>query len=71
MEALAPYRLPFTRPADEPQPLAYLDDAGNRAQGVIDIELEVLLETAQIRLLWIVAEVFHKAAAALATFHRV
>jgi len=49
MEALAPYRLPFTRPADEPQPLAYLDDAGNRAQGVIDIELEVLLETAQNR----------------------
>ena len=49
MEALAPYRLPFTRPADEPQPLAYLDDASNRAQGVIDIELEVLIESAQHR----------------------
>ena len=49
MEALAPYRLPFTRPADEPKPLAYLDGASNRAQGVIDIELEVLIESAQHR----------------------
>jgi fumarylacetoacetase len=46
MEALAPFRLPFTRPADEPQPLAYLDDAANRAQGVLDIQLEVAIETA-------------------------
>ena len=50
MEALAPFRLPFTRAADEPQPLAYLDDAGNRAQGVIDIQLEVFIESAQARL---------------------
>ncbi len=49
MEALAPYRLPFTRPADEPQPLTYLEGATNRAQGVIDIELEVLIESAQHR----------------------
>ena len=49
MEALAPYRLPFTRAADEPQPLAYLDDAVNRAQGTIDIELEVQIESAQHR----------------------
>jgi fumarylacetoacetase len=49
MEALAPFRLPFTRPADEPQPLAYLDDAGNRAQGVLDIQLEVLIESATAR----------------------
>ena len=49
MEALAPYRLPFSRPADEPQPLAYLDDAANRAQGVIDIQLEVLIESFQAR----------------------
>lgn len=48
-EALAPYRLPFTRPADEPQPLPYLDEAGNRAQGALDIELEVLIESAQMR----------------------
>ena len=49
MEALAPYRLPFTRPADEPQPLAYLDEPGNRANGALDIQLEVLLETPQAR----------------------
>ena len=49
MEALAPFRLPFTRPVDEPQPLAYLDEAGNRAQGVLDIRLDVLIETAQGR----------------------
>ncbi len=49
MEALAPYRLPFTRPTEEPQPLAYLDDAGNRAHGVLDIQLEVLLETPAAR----------------------
>ncbi|MCJ0765574.1 fumarylacetoacetase [Variovorax terrae] len=48
-EALAPYRLPFTRPADEPQPLVYLDDAGNRAQGALSIELEVLIESAALR----------------------
>lgn len=45
MEALAPYRLPFERPATDPQPLAYLDDAGDRAQGSLDIELEVVLQS--------------------------
>jgi fumarylacetoacetase len=49
MEALAPFRLPFTRPAGEPQPLAYLDDEANRAQGVLDIQLEVAIETATQR----------------------
>ncbi|MEY2952617.1 MAG: fumarylacetoacetase [Pseudomonadota bacterium] len=49
MEALAPFRLPFNRPADEPQPLAYLDEADNRAQGVLDIRLEVGIESAQAR----------------------
>ena len=49
MEALIPFRLPFTRPAGEPQPLAYLDGEANRAQGTIDIQLDVLLESAQMR----------------------
>ncbi len=49
MEALAPYRQAFNRPAGDPQPLAYLDDAGNKAQGAIDISLEVLLESDQLR----------------------
>ena len=49
MEALAPFRLPFERPTDEPQPLAYLDAPGNRAQGVLDIRLDVLIETGKGR----------------------
>lgn len=49
MEALAPYRAPFTRPADDPQPLAYLDAPAVWASGAIDIRLEVLLESAKMR----------------------
>lgn len=49
LEALAPYRVPFAHPADEPQPLPYLDAPANSAQGGVDIQLEVLLETAQHR----------------------
>lgn len=49
MEALAPYRVPFAHPADEPQPLAYLDAPGNREHGGIDVQLEVRLETVQHR----------------------
>ena len=50
MEALAPFRLPFQRAADEPQPLAYLDSPQNRASGALEISLQVLIETAQSRL---------------------
>ncbi|MBM3931104.1 MAG: fumarylacetoacetase, partial [Sphingomonadales bacterium] len=39
LEALAPYRLPFTRDANEPQPLPYLDGEHNRALGAFDIQL--------------------------------
>ena len=49
MEALAPYRSAFLRPANEPQPLAYLDSPQNRAAGALDISLQVLIETAQSR----------------------
>ncbi len=45
MEALAPFRLPFERPADEPQPLAYLDEASHRASGSLDIQLSVAIES--------------------------
>ncbi|HMN20874.1 MAG TPA: fumarylacetoacetase [Ottowia sp.] len=48
-EALAPFRVAWTRAEGEPQPLAYLDSAANRAQGAIDIRLEVWLETDQAR----------------------
>jgi fumarylacetoacetase len=46
-EALLPYRKPWSRPAADPQPLAYLEHAANREQGALDIELEVWLQTAQ------------------------
>jgi fumarylacetoacetase len=49
LEALAPFRAPFTRPASDPRPLPYLDSAANRDHGVIDIELEVLLQTPRMR----------------------
>jgi fumarylacetoacetase len=49
MDALAPYRQAWSRPANEPQPLAYLESASNRAQGAIDISLEVLLSTSKLR----------------------
>ena len=45
LEALAPFRCAFMRPAQDPQPLPYLDDPGNRAQGGIDVQLEVRLDT--------------------------
>ncbi len=49
-EALAPYRVPaFERAAEDPQPRPYLDSAGNRSRGGIDLQLEVHLRTAQMR----------------------
>ena len=49
MEALAPFRVPFERPADEPQPLPYLDGADNRARGGMDVQLEVRLQSTRHR----------------------
>ncbi len=45
MEALAPFRVPFTRPAEDPQPLPYLASKANSASGAINITLEVWLQT--------------------------
>jgi fumarylacetoacetase len=49
LEALAPFRTPWVRPPDEPPPLAYLDDAAQRREGAIDIQLEVWLDTQRMR----------------------
>jgi fumarylacetoacetase len=49
LEALAPYRAAFTRPEGDPQPLPYLEAPENRAQGAIDVQLEVLLQTQAMR----------------------
>src|SRR5579862_1559842 len=45
LEALAPFRLPWTRPAGEPPPLAYLDDEPVRRAGGFDLSFEVWLNT--------------------------
>ncbi|MDB4899603.1 MAG: fumarylacetoacetase [Gemmatimonadetes bacterium] len=50
LDALAPFRAPaFTRAADDPTPLPYLADDGNRRAGGIDITLEVLLSSSHMR----------------------
>ncbi len=49
LEALAPYRLPFTRPEADPQPLPYLDSEPNRQAGTLDIRLDVILQTPKMR----------------------
>jgi len=49
LEALAPYRTAWTRPADDPQPLPYLDSADLRSSGAIDIQLAVALSSAKMR----------------------
>jgi len=49
LEALAPFRLPWSRPAEDPQPLEYLDGAQLRASGALDLQLEVAIETETMR----------------------
>jgi fumarylacetoacetase len=49
LQALAPFRVPFNRPPEDPQPLPYLDSQPNRDAGAIDIRLEALIQTAKMR----------------------
>jgi len=50
LEALAPFRCPPSpRPPGDPAPLAYLDDAADRAGGAFDLTLEVWLRTEAMR----------------------
>lgn len=46
MEALEPYRVAWERPAEDPQPLPYLESEDNRQRGAIDITIESWLKTA-------------------------
>jgi fumarylacetoacetase len=48
MEALEPFRKPWSRPPGDPRPLPYLDSAANSERGAIDITLEAVLQTAQM-----------------------
>lgn len=49
LDALAPYRTAWTRPAADPQPLPYLESVANRAAGAFDIRLEVSVLTERTR----------------------
>jgi fumarylacetoacetase len=49
LEALAPYRTPWSRPTGDPQPLAYLDSPQVRQSGAIDMHLEAWIDTARMR----------------------
>jgi fumarylacetoacetase len=49
-QALAPFRKAMpSRPAEDPQPLPYLDDPADRESGALAIQLEVTLTTEQMR----------------------
>ncbi len=49
-DALSPFRAPaLVRPATDPQPLPYLSDASDAAQGAFDIGLEVYLQSRAMR----------------------
>ena len=50
LEALAPFRsAPAQRGEDDPAPLPYLSDAAQQQNGAIDVQVEVLLRTRQMR----------------------
>jgi fumarylacetoacetase len=49
LEALVPFRVAFSRPADAPQPLPYLDSEANRTRGAIDIQLDLQIQTTTMR----------------------
>jgi fumarylacetoacetase len=49
LEALAPYRTAWTRPPEDPQPLAHLDPGAARNHSAFDIHLETFLQTERMR----------------------
>jgi fumarylacetoacetase len=49
LEALAPFRVAFSRSKDCPEPLDYLNGGANRDAGSIDIRLEAFIQSASMR----------------------
>ncbi len=49
LQALAPFRVPATRAAEDPHPLPYLLDAAAAQGGALDVILEVSLQTPRMR----------------------
>ena len=48
-EALLPYRVEWSRAAEDPQPLDYLESEQNRSHGALDLKLQAYLHTAKMR----------------------
>ncbi len=48
-EALEPFKHPFDRAANDPEPLSYLQSIKNQKEGAFDINLECYLNTEKIR----------------------
>ena len=48
LEALAPFRLGWQRVAQDPQPLPYLQSAGNSESGAIDIQLQAYIQSSKM-----------------------
>jgi len=49
MDALEPFRQAWTRPESDPQPLDYLDSPNHRQRGALDVQLEVRIQTQQMK----------------------
>ena len=49
LEALAPFRSSFVRESDRSEPLPYLSSPANAAAGAVDMQLEALIQTSQMR----------------------
>jgi fumarylacetoacetase len=49
MEALAPFRSDFSRPAEDPSPMEYLSSVQNSQSGGLNIDLECFIHTQQMR----------------------
>jgi fumarylacetoacetase len=49
LEALAPYRIPFAHPDNDPTPMPYLTSSVNTHEGGLDINLDVSLQTTRMK----------------------
>jgi fumarylacetoacetase len=68
-QALAPFRKAMPpRPAGDPQPLPYLDDAADRQSGALAIQLEATLTTEQMRKAGIAPHVLSRGSADAAMY---
>ncbi|HET6535114.1 MAG TPA: fumarylacetoacetase [Sphingomicrobium sp.] len=68
-QALAPFRSAMPpRPAGDPQPLPYLDNAADRASGALAIQLEVTLTTEKMRMAGIVPHILSRGSADTAMY---